>query len=108
MAKRKYSHLAYRLTYLADKPALVALTFLEILKEYLSTFNRQIQTQFYNELRRDYSFPFAVGRLLSDLFTSYVPRYSCHSHFAILLTIFLSVAYQYMEIVGKVPEKRLN
>jgi hypothetical protein len=67
--------LTYRLTYLATKPALVTLMFIEISKEYLSTFNRQIQTQLYNELRRDYSFPRAVCRSLSDLFTSYLDLY---------------------------------
>jgi hypothetical protein len=49
--------------------------FLEVTKEYLSTFKRQIQTQLYNELRRDYSFPRAVCRSLSDLFTSYLDLY---------------------------------
>ena len=49
--------------------------FLEILKEYQSTFNRQIQTQLYNELRHDYSFPRAVCRSLSDLFISYLDLY---------------------------------
>lgn len=48
---------------------------LEISKEYLSTFNRQIQTQLYNELRHDYSFPRAVCRSLSDLFSSYLDLY---------------------------------
>ncbi|MDF1558540.1 MAG: DUF1670 domain-containing protein, partial [ANME-2 cluster archaeon] len=48
---------------------------LEISKEYLSTFNRQIQTQLYNELRRDYLFPRAVCRSLSDLFGSYLDLY---------------------------------
>lgn len=48
---------------------------LEISKEYLSTFNRQIQTQLYNELRHDYSFPRAVCRSLSDLFGSYLDLY---------------------------------
>lgn len=48
---------------------------LEILKEYQSTFNRQIQTQLYNELRHDYSFPRAVCRSLSDLFISYLDLY---------------------------------
>jgi hypothetical protein len=67
--------LTYRFTYLATKPALVALMFLEVSKEYLSTFKRQIQTQLYNELRRDYSFPRAVCRSLSDLFTSYLDLY---------------------------------
>jgi len=48
---------------------------LEISKEYLSTFNRQIQTQLYNELRQDYSFPRAVCRSLSNLFSSYLDLY---------------------------------
>ncbi len=49
--------------------------FTEIPKEYLSTFNRQLQTQLYNELIHDYSFPSAVCRSLSDLFISYFDRY---------------------------------
>jgi Protein of unknown function (DUF1670). len=48
---------------------------LEISKEYLSTFNRQIQTQLYNELQQDYSFPRAVCRSLSDLFSSCLDLY---------------------------------
>ena len=48
---------------------------LEVSKEYLSTFNRQIQTQLYNELLQDYSFPRAVCRSLSDLFGSYFDLY---------------------------------
>jgi hypothetical protein len=47
----------------------------EISKEYLSTFNRQLQTQLYNELMHDYSFPRAVCRSLSDLFLSYSDLY---------------------------------
>lgn len=47
----------------------------EIPKEYLSTYNRQIQTQLYNELRSDYAFPRAVCRSLSELFSSYFDLY---------------------------------
>jgi hypothetical protein len=49
--------------------------FVEIPKEYLSTFNRQLQTQLYNELMHDYSFPRAVCRSRSDLFLSYSDLY---------------------------------
>lgn len=49
--------------------------FVEIPKEYLSTFNRQLQTQLYNELMHDYSFPRAVCRSLSELFLSYFDLY---------------------------------
>ena len=48
---------------------------LKISKEYLSTFNRRIQTQIYNEIRRDYSFPRIICRTLSELFTSYFDLY---------------------------------
>jgi len=48
---------------------------LEISKEYLSTFNRRIQTQIYNEIRRDYSFPRIICRTLSELFNSYFDLY---------------------------------
>ena len=71
----KYTHLTYWFTYLATKTVSVVLMSLEISKEYLSTFNRRIQTQFYNELRLDYSFPRAVCRSLSDLFGSYLDIY---------------------------------
>ncbi|AAM04277.1 predicted protein [Methanosarcina acetivorans C2A] len=54
---------------------LVALMVLKIPKEYLSTFNRQLQTQLYNELMQDYSFPRAVCRSLSELFMSYIDLY---------------------------------
>jgi len=47
----------------------------EISDEYLSTFNRKIQTQIYNELRNDYAFPRAVCRSLSELFNSYLDLY---------------------------------
>lgn len=47
----------------------------EVSKEYLSTFNRQIGQQLYNELRRDYAFPRAVCRSLSDLFKTYLDLY---------------------------------
>ena len=36
---------------------------------------KEYQTQLYNELRWDYSFPRAVCRSLSDLFTSYLDLY---------------------------------
>jgi hypothetical protein len=49
--------------------------FVEIPKEYLSTFNRQLQTQLYNELMHDYSFPRAVCRALSELFIFYFDLY---------------------------------
>jgi len=49
--------------------------FEKIPKEYLSTFNRQLQTQLYNELIHEYSFPRAVCRSLSDLFTTYFDLY---------------------------------
>ena len=71
----KYYHLTYRLTYLATKTVLVALMIREISREYLSTFNRQIQTQLYNELRHDYAFPRAVCRSLSELFGTYLDLY---------------------------------
>jgi len=48
---------------------------LDISKEYLSTFNRRIQTQIYNEIRRDYSFPRIICRTLSELFNSYFDLY---------------------------------
>ena len=48
---------------------------LKISKEYLSTFNRRIQTQIYNEIRRDYSFPRIICRTLSELFNSYFDLY---------------------------------
>jgi hypothetical protein len=47
----------------------------EIPKEYLSTFNRRLQTQLYNEIMHDYSFPRAVCRSLSELFVSYLDLY---------------------------------
>ncbi|HEC57228.1 MAG TPA: hypothetical protein ENI32_05030 [Candidatus Syntrophoarchaeum butanivorans] len=49
---------------------------MEVPKEYISTFNRRIEKQLYSELRRDYSFPQAVCRSLSELFTSYLDLYS--------------------------------
>ncbi len=49
---------------------------MEVPKEYISTFNRRIEKQLYSELRRDYSFPRAVCRSLSELFTSYLDLYS--------------------------------
>lgn len=47
----------------------------EVPKEYLATFNRRIETQFYNELRRDYAFPRAVCRSLAELLISYLDLY---------------------------------
>jgi len=47
----------------------------EISKEYLSTFNRQLQTQLNNELIHDYAFPRAVCKSLSELFLSYFDLY---------------------------------
>ena len=67
--------MTYRLTYLVTKTALVITMSLKISKEYLSTFNRRIQTQIYNEIRRDYSFPRIICRTLSELFTSYFDLY---------------------------------
>jgi hypothetical protein len=43
----------------------------EISKEYISTFNRQLQTQLHNELIHDYAFPRAVCKSLTELFVSY-------------------------------------
>jgi len=43
--------------------------------EYKSTFNRKLETQLYNELRRDYAFPRAVCRSLTDLFQKYLDLY---------------------------------
>jgi Protein of unknown function (DUF1670) len=54
---------------------LVALMCAEIPKEYLSTFNRQLQTQLHNELIHDYAFPRAVCKSLSELFVSYFDLY---------------------------------
>jgi hypothetical protein len=46
-----------------------------ISKKYLSTFNRQLQTQLQNELIHDYAFPHAVCKSLSELFISYFDLY---------------------------------
>ena len=43
--------------------------------EYKSTFNRKLETQIYNNLRRDYAFPRAVCRSLTDLFQNYLDLY---------------------------------
>ena len=43
--------------------------------EYKSTFNRRLETQIYNNLRRDYAFPRAVCRSLTDLFQNYLDLY---------------------------------
>ena len=71
----KYSHLTDSLSAPATKAFLVALMVLNISKEYLSTFKRQLQTQLYNEIMHDYSFPRAVCRSLSELFISYTDLY---------------------------------
>ena len=49
---------------------------MEVSREFLSTFNRSVETQLYNELRRDYAFPRAVCRSLSELLISYLDLYS--------------------------------
>jgi hypothetical protein len=54
----------------------------EVSKEYLSTLNRQIGQQFYNELRGDYAFPHAVCRSLSDLFRTYLDLSLGHENYA--------------------------
>jgi hypothetical protein len=53
----KYSHLTHRLTYFAARIEMVVIMNTEqsISKEYLSTFNRKIQTQIYTELHNDYA-----------------------------------------------------
>jgi len=43
--------------------------------EYKSTFNRKLETQIYNNLRKDYAFPRAVCRSLTDLFQNYLDLY---------------------------------
>lgn len=43
--------------------------------EYKSTFNRQLKTQLYTEFRREYAFPRAVCRSLTDLFQHYLDLY---------------------------------
>jgi len=73
--KREYFHLTNCLSTLATKTILVTVMFVKISKEYLSTFNRQLQTQLYNELRQDYSFPRAVCRSITALFLSYSDLY---------------------------------
>jgi len=64
-----------RLTNLSHKALLVMLMTIKISNEYLSTFNRKIKTQFYNELKQDYAFPRAVCRSLSELFVTYLDLY---------------------------------
>ena len=64
-----------RLTNLTHKVSLVVTTVVEVSNEYISTFNRRIETQFYNELLRDYAFPRAVCRSLSELFVTYLALY---------------------------------
>lgn len=49
---------------------------MEVPREFVSTFNRRVETQLYNELRRDYAFPRAVCRSLSELLTSRIDLYS--------------------------------
>jgi len=63
------------LSTLVAKTILVTLMCAEISKEYLSTFNRQLQTQLHNELVNDYAFPRAVCKSLSELFISYFDLY---------------------------------
>lgn len=58
----KYSHLTYWFTDFSTETVSILLMSPEILKEYLLTFNRQIQTQLYNELWHDYSFPREICR----------------------------------------------
>ena len=43
--------------------------------KYTSTFNRQLKTQLYTELRREYAFPRAVCRSLTSLFYHYLDLY---------------------------------
>lgn len=64
-----------RFTSLTYKVSLVMSMVVEVSNEYLSTFNRRIETQFYNELRRDYAFPRAVCGSLSELFVTYLDLY---------------------------------
>lgn len=64
-----------RVTNLTYKVSLVMTMVVEVSNEYLSTFNRRIEPQFYNELRRDYAFPRAVCRSLSELFVTYLDLY---------------------------------
>lgn len=64
-----------RLTYAAIRTELMIIMEVGVMEEYLSTFNRRIQTQLYNELRSDYAFPRAVCRSLSELFESYFDLY---------------------------------
>ena len=67
MARFIYRSINY-LSTLVAKTILVTLMCAEISKEYLSTFNRQLQTQLHNELVNDYAFPHAVCKSLSELF----------------------------------------
>lgn len=43
---------------------------------FRSTFNRRLERQLHNEIRRDYEFPPAVCRALSDTFMKYIDLYS--------------------------------
>jgi len=72
---RKYPQLTNSVSTLVTKTILVALMFAEIPNEYLSTFNRQLQTQLHNELIHDYAFPRSVCKSLSELFLSYFDLY---------------------------------
>jgi hypothetical protein len=69
--------LTHRLTFFAARTGIVVIMEVEqsVSKEYLSTFNRKIQTQIYTELHNDYAFPRAVCRSLSELFESYFDLY---------------------------------
>jgi hypothetical protein len=71
----KYSQMTDGLTNLTHKVSLVMTMVGEVSNEYLATFNRRLETQFYNELRRDYAFPRAVCRSLSELLVTYLDLY---------------------------------
>ena len=73
--KAKYFFLTDRFINFAADLTQVVIMAIEVSKKYLSTFNRQISQQLYKELRRDYAFPRAVCRSLSDLFRTYLDLY---------------------------------
>lgn len=60
---------------LGTKIMLVMKMVVEITQEFKSTFKRRLEMQLYSELRRDYAFPRAVCRSLSDLFTAHMDLY---------------------------------
>jgi len=64
-----------RLTTRTYKVSVVMTMVGDVSNEYLATFNRRLETQFYNELRRDYAFPRAVCRSLSELLLTYLDLY---------------------------------